>query len=340
MAAHGSRWRALGWALLGLPTLAAAHALAPSRLQADESPDGRVALEWRTPARVMPGSVAPQPLLPGDCTPEGAPQTERVASTYRMRWTIHCPAPGLVGREMAAEGLAGTLNQVLLSVHLADGRRIDAVLTEDRPRLALTPPASRIEIAREYLQLGVEHILTGWDHLAFVAVLVLLSLPRGAARVGRDDVLALLRTVTAFTAGHSLTLLASATGWLKLPQPPVEAGIALSIAWVAHEVLRSGTATVSRRTPWLTAAGFGLLHGLGFAGALREVGLPEDALLLALLLFNLGIEAGQLLFIGGLLLPLVALSRRLGAFERGGRGLAWAVGALAAYWFWQRLLLL
>jgi hydrogenase/urease accessory protein HupE len=202
---------------------------------------------------------------------------------------------------------------------------------------------SRIEVARTYLKLGIEHILGGIDHLLFV--LALLLLVRGWRRV--------LATVTAFTVAHSLTLAAATLGFVQVPQKPVEAVIALSIVFVAAEILRlrgrpDGAASVSARWPWIVAFTFGLLHGFGFAGALGEVGLPPNAIPVALLFFNVGVEVGQLLFIGAVFAVVACarwIMRRLDvAFPPRPAELlralpAYAIGSVAMFWVIQRIAL-
>jgi hydrogenase/urease accessory protein HupE len=185
-------------------------------------------------------------------------------------------------------------------------------------------------VARTYLALGVEHILTGFDHLLFV--LALLLIVKSARRI--------VATVTAFTVAHSLTLAAATLGFVHLPQPPVEAAIALSIAFVAAEIVHGldGRPGLTARAPWLVAFAFGLLHGLGFAGALAEIGLPQSAIPLALLCFNLGVELGQLAFVVALLACLALARRARIPWPRAARPLpAYAIGALAMFWVIERV---
>ena len=181
------------------------------------------------------------------------------------------------------------------------------------------------EIATAYGALGVEHILTGFDHLLFVIALLFL------VGFGRR----LLWTITAFTAAHSLTLGLSALGWITLRRPPVEAAIALSIVLVAAEALHTRE-TLSRRWPALVALLFGLVHGLGFAGALEEIGLPQNHLLVALLTFNLGVEAGQLLVVG-LAWGLYRLAKDRPQWVPARVAALYAIGAVAAYWSIDRV---
>jgi hypothetical protein len=185
----------------------------------------------------------------------------------------------------------------------------------------------------------VEHILLGFDHLLFV--LALLLLVKGWRR--------LVATITGFTVAHSLTLAAATVGWVQVPQAPVEAVIALSIMFVAVEILhqRQGRTGIASRWPWVVAFGFGLLHGLGFAGALREIGLPDQAIPAALLSFNVGVEAGQLLFVAVVFLFLRLATHAMGRWESGSDRTArlpaaatppvsYAIGILAGFWFVER----
>jgi hypothetical protein len=244
---------------------------------------------------------------------------------------IDCGAAGLGGATIAVDGLAGRAAEGLVRVAWADGRTASGVLRPGGDAFVVPgdPGGSRAAVAGGYLRLGMAHILAGADHLAFLAGLLLLV---GGWR-------ALVATVTAFTLAHSLTLAAATLAVVAPPSAPVEALIAASILLVAAELARPPGAppTLARRRPWLVAFAFGLLHGLGFAGALAEAGLPRDHLPLALLAFNLGVEAGQLAFVAACL-PALALARRVGAGRAWVRlGPAYVLGSLAAAWLLDRL---
>jgi hydrogenase/urease accessory protein HupE len=182
---------------------------------------------------------------------------------------------------------------VLARIEYSDGTKQVARLTPEKTTLLVAGGQSWLEVARTYFLLGVDHILTGFDHLLFVLALMLLI----------HDGWMLVKTITAFTIAHSITLAGATLGYISLPQKPVEATIALSIAFVASELVkaRSGERRLSEDYPWIVAFVFGLLHGFGFAGALKETGLPQTDVSLALLTFNLGVEAGQLMFIAAAL---------------------------------------
>ena len=309
-------------------TPAAAHLLAPSMLEAEERGGDRVAFRWTTPA-VVSGAGRVEPLVPEAGVPDGAPEVTRASATFVARWTMRCPA-SLVGQRLGAGGLGSSRTQVLLRIRLADGRVFETVLTSERASYVVPERASLRDTARSYFRLGVQHIVTGFDHLAFVLGLLLLVRDRRR----------LLFTVTAFTAGHSVTLAAAVLGLVRVPPAPVEAAIALSILLVAVELARGADEppTALGRFPWVTAAAFGLLHGLGFAGALTQVGLPRDEIPAALLFFNFGIEAGQIVFIAVVLV--VGFAFRGLAGERRSWLEAvpvYGIGTASSYWLLERL---
>lgn len=217
-----------------------------------------------------------------------------------------------------------------LRIERVDGTAQTARLTPESPQLLVTNAPGAIETARTYFLLGVERILFGIDHLLFVLALLLLI----------HSVRTLLATITAFTVAHSITLAAAALELTRVPQPPIKAVIALSIAVVAAEIVRAerGETDLSIRYPWLIAFAFGLLHGFGFGGALRDIGLPQKDVPLALLTFNVGVEAGQLLFVGAALIIGLALRALLPVDRMKLRLPAGClVGCLAAFWFAQRV---
>jgi len=258
---------------------ATAHPLAPSLLALSESPSGVVEVRWRTPLSA-PRGARPEPVMPGRCASLGAPRLVRDGGAAEWRGQWDCGPQGLGGLRLRVRGLDGSRTAAVLRVARPGGGRLESVLRSDSDEL-LVPrrPGSGPALPWHYARLGLLHVLQGLDHLAFV--LALLWQVRGARR--------LAATLTAFTLGHSVTLAAAALGLLVVPPTLAEAGVALSL-WVAAVQLVSAR---RERTPWLTAGGFGLVHGLGFAGALRAAGLPPDGVVGALLGFNLGIEAGQ-----------------------------------------------
>jgi hydrogenase/urease accessory protein HupE len=328
--------RFLGLAVLCLEAAgsAGAHPLAPSLFALREIESGRFAVTWKTP-RLAPTGVRLEPVLPAHCHEvEASPRYQITGSSLGWIQQVDCGERGLVGATLSIRGLPESRTGALLRVELADGRRIDAMLHSGAPSLVVPARASPLAVGATFLGLGFEHILSGSDHLVFLVGLLLLMADRRR----------LLLAVTAFTAGHCVTLCLAALDLLVLPQGPVEVGIAASIMILAAELARgrgAGRESRLRRSPWAMTFAFGLLHGLGFAGALRSIGLPGDAIGLALGSFNLGIELGQLAFIAAILL-LAVLGRRLMApTPLWARGLAaYGIGSLAAFWCLQRLALL
>lgn len=299
---------------------AAAHRLAPSYLELREEAGGEVAMLWRTP-RVVARGARVSPTLP--CPIVGEPIASDESTARVLRGKLRCES-GLIGKQVGVSGLAGSGTDALLHVRFANGRTLDAVLTTSRPQLRIPDGEGRGEVLWAYGRLGVEHLWSGLDHVLFVLGLVALL------RTGRPLVLA----ITAFTAGHSVTLAAASLGWVRMPAEPVEIAIAASLVALALALVRPAGAADSAlvRRPALLPFGFGLLHGLGFAGALTAAGLPQHALVLSLFSFNVGIELGQLALVA-LALPALALLRRLPLPTR-----AWfcelpatALGALGMY---------
>ena len=236
---------------------------------------------------------------------------------------------GLDGQTIHIDGLAATKIDVLARIERADGVTQTARLLPDSPSFTVeaTPPGWKVSAT--YLVLGIEHIVLGIDHLLFVLALVLLV--KGWKR--------LIGTITAFTVAHSITLAAATLGFVNVPGPPVEACIALSIVFVAAEIIRGrqGKPGLTERAPWVVAFTFGLLHGLGFAGALSEVGLPQHAIPLALLFFNIGVELGQLAFIAAVLGAARLIRHlRVPAPSWGWRIVPYAIGAVAMFWVIER----
>ncbi|HKH43817.1 MAG TPA: HupE/UreJ family protein [Thermoanaerobaculia bacterium] len=306
---------------------ARAHQFAPALLEIDEVSAGEAAVRWKQPAVRVQGSQL-RPVLPVECEGLGNPEVQKEGTGVRARWRMRCPG-GLTGKSVGVEGIAGSQADVLLRITLRDGRRLRHVLKAEAPSFTIDADSSDAGVFKDYAALGVGHILLGWDHLLFVLALVLL--------VGWGRSLAW--TITAFTAGHSVTLALAALGVVHVPQAPIEAAIALSIYALAVELTSAyqGRRTLTQRAPWAVAGGFGLLHGLGFAGALAEVGLPTAEIPLALFSFNVGIELGQLAFVGAVLLVAAALRKVPVAWPRWAQALpAYGIGAMATFWFLQR----
>ena len=284
---------------------------------------------WKVPAQGDALRLGIQVHFPQDTRRVTVPRGVYSAGAYVERWTVR-RVGGLAGQTIRIEGLPGSISDVLARVERVDGSSQVARLQPANPSFVVEAAASTFEVARSYLVLGIEHILGGVDHLLFV--LALLLIVRGWRRV--------IVTITAFTVAHSLTLAAATLGFVRVPQPPVEAAIALSIVLVAGEMVRGlqGRPGLTARAPWIVAFTFGLLHGFGFAGALAEVGLPQHAIPVALLFFNIGVEVGQLLFVGAVAVVASLLRRVRVAWPRWAEFIpAYGIGVVAMFWVIQRI---
>jgi len=316
-----------------LASPAQAHEVRPAYLEIKETAPGQFSVLWRTP--VLAGMRLPVVLrLPDDVRNLKDPVVQELTDSLLERRWIDAGAGGLSGKRIEFPGLQLTITDALVRVEMLDGRSWTTIVRPSQPWLEIAAPPTGWNVAGTYLYLGIEHILGGVDHLLFILGLLLLA--QGWKR--------LVATVTAFTVAHSITLAAATLGFVSVPRQPVEACIALSVAFVAAEVVRvrRGNPGVAQRWPWLIAFAFGLLHGLGFAGALSEVGLPQTAIPLALAFFNIGVELGQLAFIV-VVLAVIALGRKIAPYLRVRRPawawlvLPYAIGSLAAFWVVQRI---
>ncbi|KGQ18748.1 putative membrane protein [Lysobacter dokdonensis DS-58] len=285
---------------------------------------------WKVPALDRTTPMAMHVRFPDGTTVESQARTAFTGDALVQEWRVR-RSGGLVGQAIGFEGRATGATDIIARVEWADGTSQVERLPVARTEFVVAAPATVGTVAWSYGVLGVEHILGGIDHLLFV--LALLLVVHGGRRI--------VATITAFTAAHSLTLAAATFGWVHVPGAPVEATIALSIVFVAAEVIRGmrGRPGLAARAPWVVAFAFGLLHGFGFAGALAEVGLPQTAIPVALLTFNIGVELGQLAFVG-VVLGLVSLARRCvpqwPAWTR--YAPAYTIGGTAACWTIQRTL--
>lgn len=319
-------------AALVMAPAALAHEIRPAYLQIREIEPNIYDFFWKTPARGEM-RLALNILQPKDCVNAGDPRSTMVGGAVIQRWRAKCEG-GIVAKPIEIENLSHTLTDVIVSYEPLQGSPKTLRVRPDDPIATIPAAQSWTEVAGTYFVLGVEHILLGFDHLMFVLALLLLV----------RDPKRLIGAITAFTVAHSITLAGTTFGWIKLASAPVEATIALSIMFVAVEIMRvrAGKDSLTATLPWLASFSFGLLHGFGFAGALREIGIPDDAAPLALLFFNLGVEAGQLTFIAAVLaimfawkrLAPVALNARLGDYAW--RVPVYVIGVTAAYWFVER----
>jgi len=315
---------------LGAARPAAADEFRPAYLQLQQVSGGDYDVLWKAPAVDEFTTLKVKPRFPDDVsqlTPVRGSYADGIAV---QRWRIHAPG-GLDGKTITFPNLSAVRIDVLVRVARSDGTAQVERVTPLSPSFVVTASPGPLEVARTYGLLGIEHILTGFDHLMFVLALVVLV----------DGVGRLLKTVTAFTLAHSITLALATLGVVHLPPALVEATIALSILFVACEIIRQqrGREGLTSRAPWLVAFAFGLLHGLGFAGALAQIGLPQNAIPLALLFFNVGVEIGQVLFIGVVLTAIALLQRALATrldFSPAPRVAAYAIGGLSSYWVLER----
>ena len=324
------RWLFAGAAaLLALAaTLAHADIFRPAYLEIRERSNDRYDVLWKVPAS-GDMRLSMDVRLPGDVHDVTPRNAIFVGGAYVERWQIE-RSGGLVGQPIVIEGLAAGVSDVIARIERSDGTSQVERLGADRLSFVVEPPQSAWLTAWTYLKLGVGHILGGVDHLLFV--LALLLIVRNVRRI--------IATITAFTVAHSLTLVAATMGWVLVPGPPVEASIALSIVFVAAEIVRGqqGHPGLTARAPWIVAFSFGLLHGFGFAGALAEVGLPQSAIPVALLCFNVGVEIGQLMFVASVLIVIAAWKRMPLALPKWAPSLApYAIGTVAMFWVFERI---
>ncbi|HWJ18009.1 MAG TPA: HupE/UreJ family protein [Geobacterales bacterium] len=333
------RWQhCFGWLLAGpllalllVPLAASAHEARPAYLAVNETAPGQFSILWRTP--VLAGMRLPIVLkLPDRLKNLKDPIVSELSDSLVERRWVDAGLNGLAGERIEFPGLQLTITDVLVRVQMLDGNVSTTLVRPARPWIEVATAPGFLAVAGAYVLHGIEHILFGFDHLLFVLALILI------VRDGR----VLLWTITAFTAAHSITLSLATLGVVHVPGPPVEAMIALSILLLACEIirLRYGQASLTSRWPWIVAFSFGLLHGFGFASALTDIGLPQGDIPLALLSFNVGVELGQLMFIGVVLGALFCF-RRFGVPPRISQAAltvaTYAIGVTAAFWFIERL---
>jgi hypothetical protein len=309
-----------------------AHAdeIRPALLDIKEQSTGLFAVTWKVPKR-GDRVLAMTPRLPESLELLGSPTVQDVPGARVEHATYRSHEESLTGRTIVIEGLSAMRTDVLLLVQLKDGQQHSAILRPASPEFTIPLEASRLEIAGDYWRMGTTHILEGVDHLLFVLALLWIVSGLGP----------LLKAVTAFTVAHSITLAMATLGVIHVPPAPTEAIIALSILFLAAEIVHKhdGQIGLTERWPWLIAFLFGLFHGLGFAGALSEIGVPQAEVPLALLMFNVGVETGQLLFIAVVLSGIAVLKRLpLTAPAGAWRVAPYTIGSLAAFWSIQRVM--
>jgi len=301
--------------------------LRPAYFSLSQQTDSTYQLVWKLPAQ---GSATPK-IYPN--LPEGwqilNENANLLSDNLRRTYTIQIEG-ALQGNQLYFEGLEKTQLEVILSIKLFDDIRYASILKPGNPYYIIPSEPSKWDVVKTYVVLGFEHILEGFDHLLFVLSLLLIT--KGFGK--------LVRTITAFTIAHSITLTMASLGMVGLPMPPVEAIIALSIVFLAVEIINhyKGKDCITARHPWIVAFTFGLLHGFGFAGALSEVGLPQTEIPTALLFFNVGVELGQLTFVLAIILLLWIIRKIKSEWPSWVRWIApYAIGSIASFWLIERV---
>ena len=326
-----TRWCAvlwICWTFVLFPASAQADELRPAYIEMTEESPGHWSLLWKASANSRLGQTG-EIVLPGNCRNTDGPRREYAGSNILTRLALRCDG-SVQGQTIGLSGLELSTTDALVRIAPIGSAMQTVRLTPDQPSATLARPSVISNVAATYTILGIEHILMGFDHLFFVLALVLLL--KGGWLVAK--------TVTAFTIAHSLTLIGTTVGLLSLPSQPVEAAIALSIVFLAVEIVKAkpGEIRLSEQFPWIVAFLFGLLHGFGFAGALAEIGLPEGDVPLALLTFNLGVEIGQLVIVAVALAALHAIRKFQGLWLQPTKtAMAYGIGIISTYWFIERV---
>jgi hydrogenase/urease accessory protein HupE len=317
--------------------LVQAHDARPNYVQLTETETNTFSVSWKVPAS-MPGGALPYPTLPGDCAADRQPAWQQAGAEYVGQQIFRCQQ-GLSGRVVGIKfPIINPSLSTLYKIKLANGEEHLRILKPSETQWTVPDAENRFAVATEYTWLGIEHIWIGIDHLLFVACLLFI------AKTSRR----LLITITGFTVAHSITLALSALDLVRIPTPPVEAAIALSVVFMAWEIAKGDDRSLAYRYPVAVSASFGLLHGFGFAAVLRDIGLPQTELPTALLFFNVGVEIGQILFILALLILFFALRPLLRRVLRWGEEsevhwtsltmpASYLIGAIASYWMIDRI---
>lgn len=308
-----------------------ADELRPAYLAMRETGPSEFSVLWKVPG-ASDFRLGLYVRLPEACKSKSEPVRGMEAGAFFERWNVVC-SNDMTGKEIVVDGLRTTVTDVLARIEYRGGSIQVARLTATSPSFVIAGAQTKLSVAKAYTLLGIDHILTSLDHLLFVLALILLI----------SDRWKLVKTITAFTVAHSVTLAGAALGYLSLPQKPVEATIALSIAFLASELIKMSPEEkrLTEAYPWIVSFSFGLLHGFGFAGALKEIGMPQTDVPLALLTFNLGVEAGQLIFVLAIVtgmtaarqlfvIPLVP-ARMTAAYLIGTTSLVWLISRISTF---------
>lgn len=306
-----------------------ADEIRPAYLEIKENTNNLYSVLWKVPAK-GDKKLKLQPLFDDGCIDNAQAITHQVNASYIQRWTIACKN-GLQNKTISITGLDLTNTDVLLHLEFINGVSHTAQLTPSNRFYIIPEEASTLQVIKTYTWLGIEHILLGFDHLLFVFALLLIV----------NNNRRLLLTITAFTVAHSITLAGATLGFIYIPQQPVEAVIALSILFLAVEIVhgKQGRPGYAARWPWLVAFIFGLLHGFGFAGALAEIGLPQQSIPLALIFFNIGVELGQLIFVLGVVFFTWMLHqlKQPALLNRAETAAIYSIGGISSFWLFERV---
>ena len=305
-----------------------AHEIRPAYLQIKEQSSLRYEMVWKVP--MLNGAIPKiNPSFSGQIKMDGI--RDELTPDALIKYAQLTLGDVINGQKIDFPLLEGTLIDVLVFIQLLDGSSYTLMAQPDNPYIIIPEEPSTMEVVKTYLILGVEHILLGYDHLLFVACLLLLI----------SNLTMLIKAITAFTFAHSITLVGATLDWVSVPGPPVEAVIALSIVFLAREFIMTyrGESSITVQYPWIVALTFGLLHGFGFAGALGDIGLPQQDIPLALLFFNVGVELGQLFFLGVLIilqfLLLKMIPKQIEQIKLAG---AYGIGGMGVYWLIERII--
>ena len=308
-----------------------AHEVRPALLEVKEIRAGVFDIMFKIPA-IGDEVVKLIPIFPDDFEPLGPVSSQFVPGAFVQRFTLKSKnGDRLFGKEIIFEGLSSLQIDVLIQMQFNDGTNISAIVQPKSPVFKVPERGSKAQVAGSYFNMGVFHILSGIDHLLFVLALLLIVV----------NFKKLLKTITAFTLAHSVTLALAALGMVNVPPAPTEAIIALSIVFLCVEIInsRQGKPSITEKYPWIVAMIFGLFHGLGFAGALSDIGLPPHEIPLSLFMFNVGVEAGQVMFLGAVLfLKLIIAKININWPEGSWKLLPYVIGSLAVFWVIQRTL--
>ena len=307
-----------------------ADEIRPALLDIKEQNTGLFVVTWKVPKR-GDRVLAITPQLPGSLSVLGSPTVQDIPGARIEHATYKNNGESLTGQTIVIDGLSAVQTDVLLLIQLQDGTQHSAILRPGSPEFTIPLEASKLEVAGDYWRMGTIHILEGVDHLLFVLALIMIV----------NGLRSLLWAVTAFTVAHSITLAMATLGVVHVPSAPTEAIIALSIVFLAAEIIHkhNGVISISERYPWLIAFIFGLFHGLGFAGALSEIGVPQHEVPLALFMFNVGVETGQMMFIAVVVSLMYVLWKLPVKFPQSAwRLMPYSIGSLAAFWTIERTL--